>query len=405
MEEKNHITRWPYLLVGAISMLFAGIIYAWSILKGPLSADFGWSAPALALNFTLTLCFFCIGGVLGSILTKKLSIRLALFASAVLVLVGFGLVSFLTADAILMLYIAYGGLCGTGIGMAYNIVISATSAWFPDKKGTCSGVLMMSFGISSLVLGKAASMMFGIEYIGWRRTYLILGVAIAAVLAIAAFLVRVPGAEVALPKPAQKKSAIESFTTRDYTTGEMLRRVTFWGFFLYCILTAAVGSTVISFAQDLAISAGAGVALATTLVGVLSVSNGLGRIICGIIFDILGRRRTMIIANLLAIAAPAILLISIIRGSLFLCIVGLCVTGISYGCCPTITAAFIGAFYGTKSFPTNYSVANLMLIPTSFAATIASAMQDSTGSYIAPFVMLLVFSVCALVVNLNIRKP
>jgi OFA family oxalate/formate antiporter-like MFS transporter len=170
-------------------------------------------------------------------------------------------------------------------------------------------------------------------------------------------------------------------------------------------LTVAVGSTVISFARDLALSVGAEAALATMLVGVLSVSNGLGRIVCGLIFDVLGRRRTMLIANLLAILAPATVLLSIIKGSLALCIVGLCVTGISYGCCPTITAAFIGAFYGTKYFPTNYSTTNLMLIPASFVATISGAMQESTGSFIAPFVMLLIFAACALIINLNIRKP
>jgi OFA family oxalate/formate antiporter-like MFS transporter len=40
----------------------ARIIYAWSILKAPVAADFGWTASALALNFTITMCFFCIGG-------------------------------------------------------------------------------------------------------------------------------------------------------------------------------------------------------------------------------------------------------------------------------------------------------------------------------------------------------
>ena len=33
--------RWFYLGVGVVAMLFAGIIYAWSILKDPLAAEFG----------------------------------------------------------------------------------------------------------------------------------------------------------------------------------------------------------------------------------------------------------------------------------------------------------------------------------------------------------------------------
>ena len=40
---------------------------------------------------------------------------------------------------------------------------------------------------------------------------------------------------------------------------------------------------VINFALDLSLTLGASVALATTLVGVLSACNGLGRIVCGIL--------------------------------------------------------------------------------------------------------------------------
>ena len=52
-KNKNLLSaRWCYLVVGVFTMLFAGVLYAWSILKAPLAAEFGWSASALALNFT-----------------------------------------------------------------------------------------------------------------------------------------------------------------------------------------------------------------------------------------------------------------------------------------------------------------------------------------------------------------
>ena len=57
-----HISvRWRYLTIGVIAMLFAGILYAWSILKSPLSSAFGWSASQLALNFTLAMSFLYRG--------------------------------------------------------------------------------------------------------------------------------------------------------------------------------------------------------------------------------------------------------------------------------------------------------------------------------------------------------
>lgn len=42
--------RWFYLAIGVIAMLFAGILYAWSILKSPLTAEFGWGPQNLHLT-------------------------------------------------------------------------------------------------------------------------------------------------------------------------------------------------------------------------------------------------------------------------------------------------------------------------------------------------------------------
>ncbi|MBE6815577.1 MAG: OFA family MFS transporter, partial [Ruminococcaceae bacterium] len=59
---KNNLTkRWFYLFTGVFTMLFSGVLYAWSILKIPFKEDFGFSDSTLAFNFTLTMCFFCLG--------------------------------------------------------------------------------------------------------------------------------------------------------------------------------------------------------------------------------------------------------------------------------------------------------------------------------------------------------
>ena len=73
----------------------------------------------------------------------------------------------MTGDSIGMLYISYGLLPSLGIGTAYNTLLSVSSA-----KGTCSRVLMMSFGLSTMVLGQIASKLFDVPSIGWRRTFL-----------------------------------------------------------------------------------------------------------------------------------------------------------------------------------------------------------------------------------------
>ena len=398
--------RWHYLLVGVISMLFAGIIYGWSILKAPLAEEFGWSASQLTLNFTITMCFFCLGGVVGGLLARKLGPKLTIIIAAVLSFVGFFLTSRLDGSSIAMLYVSYGIIAALGIGFAYNVVISSVGAWFPDKKGTCSGALMMGFGASALVLGNLAASLIENPAVGWRSTYLFLGVALGVVLIVAALIVRNPPAGTVLPQAKAKAAKSgEDFEIRDYTSGEMVRRFTFWRAFVCIVFLAAVGNTVISFAKDLSLSVGANAALATTLVGVLSVCNGLGRILTGALFDALGRRKTMLLANLVAIVAAAVTLVSVLTASVPLCVLGLCVTGVSYGSCPTISSAFISAFYGTKYFSLNFSIMNFNLMGASFIATAASLLLTSSGGYVAPFLLLLVLAAVALGLNVSIKRP
>ena len=403
--DKKLSSRNAFLAVGVFAMLFSGILYAWSILKVPFKSEFGFGDSALAFNFTLTMCFFCIGAFLGSQLYKRIGTRLTIILSGVLVGVGF-IGTGLITGSVAYLYIFYALFAGLGIGIAYNVVISTVSAWFPDKKGLCSGALMMAFGASTLILGKAIEALFAMETVGWQKTFVIFGAVIAVVLIITGLIIKRPSAEVVFPEiKAGKKAGKESFEVKDYTTSQMIKRFTFWRAFICLVCLTAVGNSVISFARDLVLSVGAQASWATTLVGVLSICNGLGRVLTGALFDAAGRRITMLASNIITIVAAAVTLGAVLMGSLPICIVGLCLTGLSYGSCPTVCSAFVAAFYGPKNFPSNFSVINFNLIAASFIATASSNLLLSTGSYTAPFIMLLALSVAALGLNVSIRKP
>lgn len=405
MKDKLNFKRYLILSVGIITMLFAGIIYAWSILKVPFAEELGFTKDDLSLNFTLTMSFFCLGGVLSSQFVRRIGTRLTIALSGLLAGLGFILTSFIGEGGLLLLYLTYAVVSGFGIGVAYIVIISTVNSWFPDRKGFSSGALMMGFGASSLILGNLADMLFKTN-VGWRSTYVIFGIAIGIVLVFSSFFIYSPDAGTELPAPKKKKgSRSEDFEVRDYKPSEMLRRFTFWRAFLCLVCITAVGNSVISFARDLALSVGAGAALATTLVGVLAVCNGLGRIVTGAVFDSMGRRFTMIAANLLTIVAAGITLIAVSIGSLPLCVIGLCLTGMSYGTSPTVSSAFVVSFYGQKHFATNLGMMNFNLMVASFMATACSALLTATGGYTAPFILLLSLSVVALGLNLSIKKP
>lgn len=405
---KNSLSkRWLFLATGVFTMLFSGVLYAWSILKIPFKETFNFSDSTLAFNFTLTMCFFCLGAFFGSLICKKAGPKITLIISGLLVAIGFISTGFLnesTPQA--LLYLTYAILAGTGIGIAYNVVVSTVCSWFPDKKGLCSGALMMGFGVSTLLLGNIISILFENESFGFSKTYITLGAVIGTVIIIAGIILKRPNADTVFPVPKLKKSASkENFETRDFTTKEMLKSFTFWRAFVCMAFITAVGNTVISFARDLMLSVDAIPTLATTLVGVLSVFNGIGRIVTGAFYDALGRKTTMISANVLTIVAAGVTLLGVVIHSLPLCIVGLCLTGISYGSCPTVTSAFSASFYGQKHFSTNYSITNFNLIVASFIATFSNTLLISTGSYVAPFILLLILAVSAMGLNLSIKRP
>lgn len=220
--KKTLSIRWLYLVFGIFSMLFAGIIYGWSILKSPLGTEFGWNAAQLTTNFTITMIFFCLGGFVGAKLTGKIGVKLTAISAGLLSTLGFVLASYIDGSNIVMLYLSYGLLAGLGIGIAYNVVIGTVNAWFPDKKGLCSGALMMGFGSSSLVLGSVANA--AMENFGWRITYRALGLGLGVILILTGLVLRRPDPSVSLPVPkAKRNQKSEAFEIRDYTTAQMLR--------------------------------------------------------------------------------------------------------------------------------------------------------------------------------------
>ena len=101
--KKNINIRWLYLVLGVASMLFAGIIYGWSILKAPFTGI--WDASQLALNFTITMTCFCLGGFTGAKMSKKFGIMAAIITAGVLSAAGFILASTLDGQNVLRRYL------------------------------------------------------------------------------------------------------------------------------------------------------------------------------------------------------------------------------------------------------------------------------------------------------------
>jgi len=258
--------RWVYLGMGTLTLLFLGLIYAWSIFRTPIGELFpDWSISQLSLTFTISMIFFCLGGFAGGVLSKKLSIRARMLISAVMLLIGFFMVSMVKTDApgssLTMLYIFYGVFGGGGVGFAYNGVIGTLNKWFPDKVGLASGIMLMGFGLGGLVLGSIVNSMIG--SMGILPVFRLLGIVICIVCVLAAFIIKAPGSEdtealaaLAASSSKGKSSQKQTGAVKNYTAGEMLKTPQFWFFTLWAILLNSAGLLVINSAANISVAFG-----------------------------------------------------------------------------------------------------------------------------------------------------
>ena len=380
--------RWRYLLPSMAVMLVMGVLYAWSILKVPFAQEFSWTKGQLGVNFTFTISLFSIGVFVGGQHLQCVGEKLLLLMSAALVFIGFVGCSVLSGRSITALYLLYGCLSGFGIGVAYNVIVSASLSWFDDIRGLCSGLLMMCFGLSTLLLGTCASSLF--QSIGWRTTFRIL----AGVIAIALF---------ALSWTLKSKPSGQPEKSCSRT--DIYKKQSFWTFCFYVVTLAAGASMVISFSMDISLAIGASSGLATALVGVLAVCNGLGRLICGFLLDRLPIKKVMVLAGFLAATAACTLLYAVWGHAVPAGAVGMCVTGIAYGFSPTITSGFVAKTYGMEHFSANFSLASFTLIPSSFAATIGGLIVTNTGSFHTTMVLSLLLATASIVLGSASCRP
>ena len=401
----NNQRKIASFVMGFFIMLFAGVFYAWSLFRVELQAQFpDWSASAASLNLSVFIITFCLGGLLGGRLTAKLGQPRVARLGSVLVLAG-GLL-FLTlaglgsTAALWVMYLSYGGLCGLGVGMVYNADISAVGSLFPKAGGLVSGALLTGFGLGSLIMG--AIVMKLAAAIGFYPAFL----CGAALVALSAFFGAPLLTPAQAPAPAPDSAGEDAAApapapgTREISTGQMLKKPVFWLFFLWVVFMTSGGLMVINSAAAIAILFGA-----AAIVGmIVSVFNGVSRTFIGAFCDKFGSSASMLLSNAVGILAGLFLLVAAFTGSRALMVCGLITAGITYGCAMSMNAVVVREEFGSRYYPSNFSVATLSGIPASLLGPfISGLLQDASGGeYTTTFVAMIVISCLALAMLLGI---
>ena len=397
-------TRGVQLIAACLAMFTLGFMYGWSVFSEPINAEFAWEPTTLAFTFTLTMWMFCVGGFAGAKLCELTNSHVTIIVAAACLFGAFTLAALLArADAPWTLYLTYSVLSGLGGGMAYTVAMATTLSWFPDKTGFASGMLLLCYGISTLVLSSAAAALFSV--MDWRTAFPIIGGVMAVVLGVSGGIVlRRPTAdEIALLPARTSGGAAKESTQRSYTMHEVLRLPVFWSFFIWMVIVSSVTLSWASNINQFGLAAGAEPAVAVALVGLYSIGNGIGRLLFGLAYDALGTFKTILLVTIARGVVCILIFAGLALGSVPLMTVALGCAGLTTGGTPVCSASFAATAFGPDHYAKNLSCLNLSTIPAALIGPMITSFSLSlTGGYEPGLLLgagLIVFGIIATVIT------
>lgn len=153
--------RWLIAVMGTLTHLGLGTVYAWSFFQKPIAETYGWSNAETAWTFSLAILMLGITAAwCGSKIERFGARRLAL-TGVILYGLGYIISSFaLSLGSLFLLYFGFGIVGGIGLGLAYVTPVAVVLKYFPDKPGLVTGMVVMGFGLGALVMSKVLAPFF-----------------------------------------------------------------------------------------------------------------------------------------------------------------------------------------------------------------------------------------------------
>ncbi|MCB9222800.1 MAG: OFA family MFS transporter [Crocinitomicaceae bacterium] len=404
---KKMKNRWLIAASAVGIHISIGSVYAYSVMKGPINQELGWKETSISAAFSVAILFLGLSAAfLGFLVDKKgpkFSGRLAAIC--------YGLGTAGTGLSIMIgsypLFIAsYGVLGGIGLGIGYITPVSTLVKWFPDRRGLATGMAIMGFGFASLIFGPLMAKMFSATSIPY--TFFILSV-VYFLLMFSSASYMAPPPEGWVPDNMNTKEGTKA-TTHDLsqsTAKEALKTRRFYYMWIMLFINITCGIAIISDASLFAQSTtGMSAIAAATMVGLMGLFNGAGRIGWASLSDVIGRPLTYSSFFILQIIA-FVLLTQITNPMLFQILIFLILT--CYGGGFATVPAFLGDLFGTKQLSTihGYTLTAWALAGL-VGPTILSVIKEQTQDYSITLLIFSVFFGIALLVSilmiLHIKK-
>jgi OFA family oxalate/formate antiporter-like MFS transporter len=351
--------------------------------------------------FTLTIVFLGLSAYFGGLWMAKAGPRKVAITAGLLYGAGVILAS-LSSSSVALLYVTYGVVAGTGIGLGYIVPIATLIKWFPDKRGVITGIAVAGFGAGAVLTAPIAKRL--ISDVGVFETFAILGVIYTVLVVGAAMFIKNPPEDYKPEGWEPDTSERSDRSGRDFAFGDALRTWQWFALWMLLFLNVTAGIAVISEASPMAEEiGGASATAAAGLVSLIAIFNGVGRFAWASFSDVIGRR--WVFLCLFAIQAVVFFLLpnagSFALFSVLACVILFCYGG-GFGTMPAFSADYFGSVNVGRIY-------GLMLTAWSAGGVVGplliSKIRDSSGSYDTALYIIAALMVVSCILPLVVRPP
>lgn len=193
------------------------------------------------------------------------------------------------ASSLPLLY-AWAFVMGAASCFIYIPVLTSVQRWFPMRRGLVSGIVNLTFGISAAVMAPIFHYLHESISYYWMTASLSLAATILGVVA-----AQLTGPPPVGPAPGEggQGTAILSGMGRSLTVSQSIRTGSFWFLWGTWALQGAAGIAMVTLSTAFGLSKGYGLDSAVLILTAFNLTNGFGRLLGGVLSDVIGRNLTM----------------------------------------------------------------------------------------------------------------
>ena len=365
---------WTRLGVALLLMTIGSVgMYVMAVALTPVQAEFGSDRGGASLPYTLTMVGFGIGGIIMGRLADR-------FGVAVPVVIGaFGLgVGFIAAgmsQSLLQFALAQGLLIGMlGCSTTFAPLVADTSLWFSKHRGIAVAICASGNYLSGTIWPPILQYMF--DTIGWRQTYMSVGVFCAASLLVLSFFMRKRPPVLDAPAPAA--ASLREAKSLGISSANLMILLCIAGIGC-CVAMSMPQVHIVAYCGELGYGAARGAEMLSVMLGFGIVS----RLLSGWISDHIGGLRTLILGSVLQ--GIALLLFLPFDGLTSLYIVS-AMFGLFQGGIVPAYALIVREYFDPREAGTRVSIVlTATLVGMALGGWISGVIFDMTGSYRAAF--------------------